>query len=266
MAQNRFYSSLTKRTTTTVDPGTSGTTLTVVDTTSFSVLDLTFPYTVLINWGVSDQEIVTVTARPTSTTFTIIRGQDGTTGQTHAVGATVDHGVSARDFNEAGAHIGASSAVHGLAGSVVGTSDSQTLSNKSTSDNFGVGGAAIKAGETWHTPTYSGTWAGSTTFNTSLTGVQTLRFRKDAEDNVWLCGAFVAGTGPTNPIFVLPSGSRPATSQLVVAEQSGTSVLIGSLFVSTSGNVSIFGGNANLTSTAAATYFVNAKFPLGNIS
>lgn len=238
----------------------------MVDTTSFSPLDATFPYTVLINWGVTDQEIVTVTARPTSTTFTIIRGQDGTTGQAHSVGATVDHGVSARDFNDAGAHIGASAAVHGLAGSVVGTSDSQTLSNKSTSDNFGVGGAAIKASETWHTPTYSGTWGGSTVFNTSLTGLQTLRYRKDAEDNVWLCGCFVAGAGPTNPIFNLPSGWRPATSQLVVAEQSGGTVLIGSLFVSSGGNVSIFGGNINLNLTASATYFVNAKFPLGNIS
>lgn len=113
MAQNRGYSSTTKRTTTTVDPGTSGTTLTVVDSTVFSSLDSSFPYTLLINWGLADQEIVNVTARPSGTTLTIQRGQDGTTGQTHAVGATVDHGVSARDFNEAGAHVGTLFGAHG---------------------------------------------------------------------------------------------------------------------------------------------------------
>jgi hypothetical protein len=141
VAQNRFYSSLTKRTATTVDPGTSGTTLTVADSTSFSVLDSSFPYTILVNWGFSDQEIMKVTARPSSTTFTVVRAQDATTGQAHAPGATVDHGVSAQDFNEAGAHIGASTGVHGLTGAVVGTTDVQTLSNKQTSDAFTVGAA-----------------------------------------------------------------------------------------------------------------------------
>lgn len=54
----------------------------------------------LINWGQTDSEVVNVTARPSSTTFTIARGQDGTTGVAHPIGATVDHGVSARDEND----------------------------------------------------------------------------------------------------------------------------------------------------------------------
>lgn len=105
MGQTRYYSSTTSQTLTTADPGPSGATLTVADSTFFSSLDGKFPYTLLINWGRVDQEIVNVTARPTSTTFTIQRGQDGTTGQAHAVGATVEHGVSARDLNELAAHV-----------------------------------------------------------------------------------------------------------------------------------------------------------------
>lgn len=140
MAQNRWYSSTTQDTTLAADPGTSGPTLTVVDSTVFASLDGKFPWTALINWGAPDQEIVNVTARPSPTTLTVTRGQDGTAGVSHPVDATIEHGVSARDFNEAGAHVGASSGVHGLTGSVVGTTDTQTLTGKTIGDNLTVNG------------------------------------------------------------------------------------------------------------------------------
>lgn len=146
MAQARYFSNLTRRTTTTVDPGAAGVTLTVTDTSSYADLDGRYPYTLAINWGESDQEIVNVTDRPTSTTFTIVRGQDGTTGQAHAAGATVDHVVSARDANDSQAHIGASSGVHGVTGSVVGATDVQTLTGKTIGDNLTVNGNLSVAG------------------------------------------------------------------------------------------------------------------------
>lgn len=131
MAQTRFFANVATGTTVSVDPGTTpGTiTLTVVDTTPFSGMT-SFPYPILIDWGGTGQEIMNVTARPSSTTFTAIRAQDGTTAVAHPIGTSVYHGVSAREFNEANAHINASAGVHGITGSVVGTTDTQTMSGK----------------------------------------------------------------------------------------------------------------------------------------
>lgn len=98
MPGGRSYSSATSQTTLTADPGSGGTSLAVVDSTKFSALDARFPYGATINLGRTDQEVVTVTARPDGTHLTVVRGQDGTTAVAHAIGATVDHAASGRDF------------------------------------------------------------------------------------------------------------------------------------------------------------------------
>jgi len=103
MSGGRSYA-ITGTTTLTADPGTSGTSLAVASSAGFSILDswltLGYTYTLLIGWGQTDQEVVTVTARPDSTHFTVVRGQNGTTGQTHAIGTAVFHGISPRDFSD----------------------------------------------------------------------------------------------------------------------------------------------------------------------
>lgn len=97
----------------------------VVDTTAG--LPVTFPYTLLLDYGTASEEVVDVTAAA-STTLTVTRGVDGTVAQAHAFGAKIRHGVTARDHRESREHE-ASVAAHGVA-VVVGKTEAQSLDNK----------------------------------------------------------------------------------------------------------------------------------------
>ena len=94
----------------------------------------TTPFTMLIDWAIpGSQEVVLVTA-VSGTTLTVTRNYDSAyvsaSIPAHSSGAVVVHGVSAGDFSEANTHVNAVGAVHGLTGSIVGTTDTQTLTNK----------------------------------------------------------------------------------------------------------------------------------------
>jgi hypothetical protein len=151
------------------------------------------PFTLVVDPDTSKEEVVTVTAA-SSTTLTVTRGEDSTQGVAHSAGAVVRHGVSGRDFREEQTHIAArgydadqaildlanQTHVHGLVagdGSVVGTTKSQTLTNKtiSTTNNTLVGVATTSGTETLTnktlvSPTITGTGSIAGTFTGNLTG------------------------------------------------------------------------------------------------
>lgn len=97
----RYYSSTAQRTTLSASASAAATTLTVNAVTGFPA---SLPYTLIVDQDTVSEEIVEVTAR-SGTTLTVTRGVDGTTATSHASGASVQHGVSARDFDEPNAFI-----------------------------------------------------------------------------------------------------------------------------------------------------------------
>lgn len=102
-----YYSSTTHRTTVVADNGSQ------ITVASAALLPQTFPFKLLLNWGAGSQEVVFALSSGGVNVLNVARGQDGTQQQAQAPGATVDHGVSAADFNALWAHVQGGPLAHG---------------------------------------------------------------------------------------------------------------------------------------------------------
>lgn len=124
----RYFSSSAAATTLSAGITAGNTAITVGSITGFPV---TYPYTLILDPDTASEEVVDVTAGG-GLTLTVARGVDGTTAVSHSLGSAVQHGVSARDFNEANDHVNKSADVHGIGpgSAVVGTNLIATLTNK----------------------------------------------------------------------------------------------------------------------------------------
>lgn len=125
---DRKYSATATTTTLASSATASATVITVSATTGFPAV----PFILVLDAETASQEVVLVTGAA-GTNLTVERGYDGTAAVAHSVGAVVEHSHSAIDFRDSRTHENATAGIHGVTGSLVGTSDAQSLTNKDLS-------------------------------------------------------------------------------------------------------------------------------------
>lgn len=205
MANSFFYSNTAIETALSGSISSGATSMTVDATTGFPA---SFPYVLAVDFGASTEELVKVTAAA-ATTLTVVRGFSGTSAQSHSLGAKVRHVFNAQDAIDFRTHEAATGAVHGLTGNIVGTTDTQTLTNKTltapaiTNPTMTVGGSL------------SGTYTGTPTFS----GALTLSGTPSISSGAALAGTFTGAplfTG--NPVFQGATASTVASSHRVTGD------------------------------------------------
>lgn len=220
----RNYSSTAAETTLSSGVDASTTTLLVSATTGFPSV----PFILAVDAGAAAQELVLVT-NVAGTTLTVTRAYDSTVASSHDTGAVVAHSHAAIDFREANVHVNAESGVHGVTGDVVGTSDTQTLTNKTLT----LGSNTLTGTKAqFNTALTDGDFA-------SLTGTETLT-NKTIEG---IASGKVAGVTPVASVAVTFPASRFTAAPAVTVT------------CSADGNVAVVGA-VNAVTTAGCTIFL----------
>jgi len=219
----RLYSSIAQPTTLATGISNSDTTISVMATVGYPAISPGNTFTVALDYGGATEELVDVTA-VAGNVWTVTRGVDGTSAQSHSGGAVVRHTSSGRDFADMQSHITATTGVHGVTGALVGTTNTQTLSNKTLSSPTIASGAL--SGTFTGSPQFSGAteFTGNPVFQGAATAdmAASVRVAADAASRLALRadGALLWGDGASAADVTLArsgAGAASLTASLAVS-------------------------------------------------
>jgi len=240
------------------------------NTTNFN-LPTSFPFTLILDPDLDTEEVVTATAATTNV-YTITRGSDNSNITLHNVGAVIKHGVSARDYSDSRDHEAATNNVHGLAvgSSVVGTTDTQTLTNKTLSAPAFTGTATastvnVTTDLQFNAVSLTNAWTAWTAGTAGIAnGTVTSRYTQIGKTVhfQYYVAFFGANTGGTALTFNLPVTAKADNVVAPVRMVSGASSFVGvasststsAMVVNVIGTAATYANLAAITATVPNTW------------
>lgn len=253
---SRYYTSNAAKTTLAVAISSGSTSIQLA---AASNLPAQYPFTLILEKDTANEEIITISALVGGTTYTISeRGVDGSGAKSHAVGATIEHGVSARDFTESRAHEVATSNIHGITGDFVGTGGTQNITGAKTFSAADItANANIKAGGFKITGLANGTDATDAVNKSqvdaiagSATAAATSAASAATSATSAANSATAAGTSATN---AAASASAAAGSATASATSAGTASTQAGLAATSASSAATSATSAANSATTAAT-------------
>lgn len=270
MAQSRFYSANAQPTVLTSSVTPSQTTINVQQDVGFPT---NVPFIIALDYNTSSEEVCLVTSRA-GTNFTVTRAYDGTSGTSHNAGAAVRHTWSAIDGTDSRVHEGSSSGVHGVTGALVGTTDSQVLTNKSFTSPTITG--TVSGGASYAGPTVTGNVPGNPRFTAGLEGGSTGQFDVDASGNTTVANFTATGIGQVR--YARKTSDTPRDSTTTFADDPDITLSVAANAVYEMSGVMVFDGDSaadfkqQFTTPAGAGYGLsmtgqdqNATFTVGSV-